>query len=225
MAKEYTRAITTLGSLPVAAAILYHQPFEHLVGLAGVVAGAGSTVELDPSLAFTGANSLYTSTRTTGAAEDDSAELSDIFQNPPSGQVLFSMRFRFPDFSKLKTLTTKVEFLDGTNRHMATFIYNTADDTFSYVDEGGSPVTLVTFPRILTNDMWSILNISVDFSANQFVAVQLNDTIYDLSGVPLEDAAVAAGPRSQYIITALTAGAAAVAFSLDEVAIIDGRLQ
>lgn len=224
MAKEYTRATTVLGSLPVAASVLYHQTFDHLVSvIIGSLVG-DSTVELDPSISFSGPNSLLMKTRAVGAAADDSITISDLLPLPPSKQTLFTLRFSSPNMSPTKTLTFTFEFLDGTARFVAVLIYDQAAKTLSYVDEGGSPVVIASFSAVLVSNMFHFLAISIDFASNRWVAVQFNDLLVNLSGVPLQTSAVAASARAQFFIEGVTAGAATLALNIDELAIIDGRL-
>lgn len=224
MAVEYVRQTSGLGQLPVSSGIIYHNDFDDLIALSEGGTGGDTVFELDPSLSFSGASSLLLSTRATGAAANDF--IQGIFNTPlpPSGLVSFALRYRSGSFATMQKVLFEQNNYDGDSRFKAQIYFDPQNDLLRYLDEDNVPQIIPGFTHPLTEDMWHFFRLTCDFARNEYVSLEFDELLFDMSGIPMLEDVVSAAVRLQSFYQVQTSGATAVSSNIDEFTIIEGRL-
>lgn len=224
MAVEYVRQTSGLGQLPVSSGIIYHNAFDDLIALSEGGTGGDTVFELDPSLSFSGASSLLMSTRATAAAPNDFQQALFNTPLPPSGLVTFALRYRSGSFATMQAVKFEQNNYDGDSRFKAQIFFDPQNDVLRYLDADNVPQLIPGFTHPLTENMWHFFRLTCDFSRNQYVSLEFDELLFDMSGIPMLEDVIAAAVRLESFYQIQTAGAAAVSSNIDEFTIIEGRL-
>ncbi len=217
MSKEYTRIITTLGTIPVAGSILFHDDFESLLRFTKTGTGGDDIFELDPTISFSGAQSLHLKTRTTATAEDDEVLTYIKTHLHPSKLVSQIIRLYSPDFTKIKIIDFDIYFYDGVNLNRATVVFTPATPAWTYLDSAGDfpPITGAGFN--ILNAGWHTITLKASFATNKYISLTIDHHHFDLSTLDIRQTSaptVLTHLLSQLFFT--TVGASPAELYLDE---------
>lgn len=217
MGKEYTRDITIFGNIPLEGKIIFFDDFSGPLKWLESGTGGDTFFELDPTIAFTGLQSLFLQTRTTGAAEDDEIIATRSTHLLPSKTVAFLSRIISYDLGDLKFLFIKIYFYSGTNQYITSIRYTPSTQEWHFLNSSNTYSLLaLTYPYIVTNTFHR-LALLVNFSTNYYHSFQFNDQSIDLSSYPLRSIVSAGDSRLQTIIHAVATAGAPFSFNIDQI--------
>lgn len=224
MGKEYTRAISVSGSLPISGQVLYHNDFENHVDLVEAGSGGDTIFELDPNLSFSGAQSLHLSTRVTGITGDDFNSATLLTPLPVSKQPTLDFRFRSDDFNKMDFFVFSMIMYDGVSLVEAGLKWSQATNELGIIGAGGVIVPLVTLGAVPKSDMFHHFQLSFDMVAKRYFSVTFDGIQAFPDGQVGREQASTVAPHlapKAFIEQRL---AAQVDLWLDEFVVIDGRV-
>jgi len=221
MGKEYISPVTVLGSLPIAGQIIFFDNFEDLLHLT-VTANAGNFIgEIDPTLAFMGNQSLYISSRTTAAAEDDYVQALINCHLQPSKKISISTRFNVPSLVKIKYLQLIANLYDGANIHTARIQLDSTNNIWQRNTDADADTNITGSDIALFIGGWHHLSMIVDFNNDTFQHFVCDYLSLNLANVSFYSTANA-GPARLAIATKLvTAGASPAIANLDQFIILE----
>lgn len=216
MGREYTRDFTSVGLIPIAGTILFHDNFQGLLKFT-MGSGIGDYIfELDPNVAFIGNQSLNMKTRVTGATTTDGISASVLTHLGPSKLLTQIVRFRCPDFSKIATLDLAAMFYDETSLNLALIRFTPGTPIFAYIDNAGNPQNITGSGINLLADAWHTAILKVNFSSPEYRSFSIDHHHFSLSGIGMQAGVdpTATHLKSQTLIT--TSGNAAAQLRLGD---------
>lgn len=183
MGKEYTRQITALGITPNHGPILYQDNFEDVLKWEKVGGVGDSFLELDPSLAFSGNQSLHLKTRTTSPAENDNIAADLYTYISPSKKLSHIFYFSSPAFAAMKQLLTVFSYFDGTNIHDYGIQLNPQTPIWQYRNSGGSLTDIPSSGVLPYNNTWHRFLINVNLNTKKYISLSFDNHFFDLSAL------------------------------------------
>lgn len=221
MAKEYTRDVSFVSDLPGQGKVLYHTLFSDTVSLEKYGGVGDAFFELDPNVPYTGPNSLYMATRTTGQAEGDSITAYIPLYMPPSKLITALYRFLVPDLTTVKQLTILINVWDGTNLRTAYARVVPGTNTLTRNNEAAGSTEITDWVGPLTTGAWQFVSLALDFNSDTFRSLIINGEKFDLTDIPFQSQASATDPymEIQFDIDAEAAGPAAI--NIGETAVLE----
>lgn len=217
MGKEYQRLVSILGNLPIAGNIVFYDDFSGLLKWGKYIGTGDSILELDPSLAKQGNQSLFFKSRITAAAEDDYVGAYRDVHLLPSKVITFISSFQYPSKTAVKAIYFLIEWFDGTTLHSPSIRYTPATPSWEYQASDGGWVVIPDLAITLAIDVWHIVQFQVSFSADKYISLSVNSTKVDLSGISSQSGMNAADNTLRTTIYLATAGAAPSEMNLAEV--------
>lgn len=216
MSKEYTRRISTLGNVPSQGPFIFFDDFEALLKWTKYDGPGDSIYELDPTIAYSGNQSLHIKSRTTNATENDIIGTRIKLFMTPSKKLNQSMIFRSPDFTKIKTIDFYHTLDDTLTLHFPTIRFSPAGPKWQYLDSAGDPQDIPGAIYPLSVNAWHRLHLLADLNTNKFISMSIDSRHYDLSNISIE--AYSPGVNMYLDITAfiVTAGAAPAEIYIDD---------
>lgn len=221
MSKEYTRQIASIGIIPLAGPILFHDNFNSLLHFSIAATEGDYIAELDPSISFIGPQSLNLKTRTTDTALDDHVTITASTHLHPSKIVALSTRFLSPDFSKMSSLLFTLVFYDGANIYATAIKFLPATPAFQYLSatDEFTPIPNSAYTPLI--NAWHSLTLKTDFLNNNYVSLDIDHLHFNLSSL---NTILFAGD-SEIGLTSetkiITAGASPAQLRIDEYSLIE----
>ncbi len=185
MSREYTRRISTLGSVPTHGPFTAFDDFESILKWVQNVGTGDSIFELDPTIANSGNQSLHLKTRTTAAAEDDLIGAIMYTHMLPSKKLNQSILFRSPDFTKIKEIKFFFDFYNIPLRHFAQIIFLPNTAKFQYADHENIPQDIPDSDIKPYPDAWHRIQLLADLNINKYIALIFDAHYFDLSHLKL----------------------------------------
>ncbi|MBA7482492.1 hypothetical protein ES705_33238 [subsurface metagenome] len=181
MGQEYTRSLTTLGLLPISGSVLFYDNFECLLHFTRFGTSGDYIFELDPSIAFSGSQSLNTKTRTTGTAPGDNINASLLSHLSPAKILTHTVRLLSPDFTKIDVLQIMHHFYDGTDINTASIYFYPNTPVWKYLDSSNAEQSIANSGFNLFNDGWHLLTLKINYLTGKYLSLTIDDVIFDLS--------------------------------------------
>lgn len=162
MGKEYLRSVTAPGLSPYAPSLLLFDDFEHIIKPFFEGTGDDDVHEIDPSLAFTGSNSLILKTRTTGPGAGDYLNAIYYTYAPPSLQIHGEIRFNYPTIGTVQSIRFLVDFYNGSFIYHFALSYLPNVPKWQYLDYQEADQDLTGALSTLMVDTWHRLAFHLD---------------------------------------------------------------
>jgi hypothetical protein len=185
MSKEYTRALTIFGNIPTGGQIIFYDNFEDLLKWTKSGTGADYVVELDPSVAFHGKQSLFLSTRLTDPAENDEVSALFLSHMLPSQTLTMTVIFRIPDPENHKYVTFVLYAHNGIRLYHANIRYSVMDPIWSYKNSEGSFTPLDPMPLGIYTNSWHRITLRININTLLYTDFSLDHQHFDLSSALL----------------------------------------
>lgn len=208
MSREYTRRLSTLGSIPTHGPIIFYDNFDNLLNWYKTAGVGDSIFELDPSISFSSNQSLFLKTRTTDAAQSDGIAANSWIYLTPSLRLNQSVFIRSTDFTKMLHLTIAFHHYDYTNVHRPGIRFTPATPSWQYADTGENYQDIPNSAYKLSANCWHRIQLIADLKIGKYISLIVNTIQFDLSPYDFQ---VVATPTPAYLwsqIGFLTAGAA-----------------
>ncbi len=181
MSKEYTRQITALGITPNHGPILYQDDFEHTLNWVKSGGVGDAFLELDPSLAFSGNQSLHLKTRTTDPAENDNIAADLLTYISPSKKLSHAFFFRSPSFDAIKQILFSAGYYDGTDIHDYSIQFNPPTPIWQYRDSGGILQDIPSSALIPRISAWHRFLLNINLNTEKYISFSFDNHFFDLS--------------------------------------------
>ena len=219
MAEEYTRRSTVLGILPIAGQLIFADNFEGLLQWRETGFGGDTIFELDPTVAFTGNQSLYMKTRLTGPAAGQTVTADRNLYFHPSKLLTFSSHFLMPDPTLIERVLFSLLWYDGVTRHRAQVVYFPNTPKWTFLDSAGDATDISGFDVELNLLAWHEVTLKVDFLNDRYLFLQADHLFADLPAQALEPFIQATPTYIQASISIATIGAAPCDLNIDNIAL------
>ena len=216
MAKEYTRALTTLGIIPIAGQIILHDDFEQLLKFTQLLGEGDSIFELDPSLCKQGSQSLHLKTRTAEAAIGDAIQANTLTHLLPSKILTFIGSFRLPSNTTPAFLQFAFTFDDGSVAYVSAVNFNPNTPDWEYQTTGSALISIPGSDIQLAPLCWHQVILKIDFATKKYISFSVDNLFADLSSIALDTTGSASQITFTPAFTIETAGAAPTEVNFDE---------
>ncbi|MBA7609566.1 hypothetical protein ES703_16757 [subsurface metagenome] len=181
MSKEYTRRIAILGNVPSHGPFVYFDNFEQLLKWTQYEGIGDAIFELDPTTAYSGNQSLYLKTRTTGATTNDKIGAEILLYMTPSRKLNQAIHFRSPDFTKIKRILFWFTLFDGSNQHYATVQFLPNDPLWQYRDFETAMQDIPDSAYNLLVNAWHRLQLQADLNTHNYISMIVDNHHHNLS--------------------------------------------
>lgn len=181
MGKEYTRSLTTLGSVPFSGQIILAEDFANLHQWSKVGGIGDAIFELDPSVSLTGQHSLHMKTRVSGAANYDEIAATHFSYLLPSKLLRFFTTFRIPDKTKVKSFDLTYQWYDDTDLHSAILQFFPQVPEWLFTDSAATPTLIPGSGVDLAQEAWHQVNLQLNFNSDRYVSLAIDHLLFDLS--------------------------------------------
>lgn len=185
MGKEYIRENIVLSALPLAASIIEHVNFDPHNPMTDITGNRDYVLELDPSIAFHGTNSLLTSTAETDPVAGDSVNFSLITHNAPSKLITVSQRWRSPDPTHIDHIDFGYRWAIGDASYWATVRLDPWGGGITYRDINGDFQAIPGYDENLYLESWHRVDNVINFATGEYVSITIDNILIDLSGVKM----------------------------------------
>lgn len=142
--------------------------------------GTGSSVALSTAHRLMGSQACLL---TTGSDGTMSAQIYRYLSIPNISH--YSLEMSFASDSDVTTLTWLIDHILGGVEHAYQVVYNRTAKTLSYLNSAGGLTVFASGVNLLTAVyIFHIGKIAVDLATGEYKSFRLNQTTYDLSGIP-----------------------------------------
>lgn len=167
--------------------------------------------------AYMGTNGIHLKTRTTDSAENDYVAITKHTSYPESGLLLARWRFASPDIPKVKTMEIGLlTYTPDGNRCYGIKLDPNAG-TLTYIDSGGSYVTITGGGSSLNNSQFIVMELAIDLRAMLYLDTMVNGIRSSLAGVAGQTLAPGSSRFCSIIMTLVAGGDGPAAAYIDSV--------
>lgn len=181
MGKEYTRAVSIKALLPLSDQVVFYDDFSSLLKWSMFGALGNYILELDPSDAKHGSQSLYMATRSTGAIASDHISAQRLSHLLPSKILAFTCSFKYPTFANFDTLKFEFHLYNGAAYQQAVARYTRVSNIWSIVDPAGGMTNLTGITIPPGEGAWHIFTLIINFATSKYLSIQVDSEIEDIS--------------------------------------------
>ncbi len=185
MGKEYTRPVTVLGNIPVSGQVIFQDDFEGLLQWVQEAGDGDSIFELDPSLAFSGNQSLHMKTRTVDAAPRDVIRAIRLIHCLPSKFITLACRFYIPIFGVTDHSYIRLQFYDGANVRTAQIFFYPQTPEWKFLNSGETETIIPDSDIPLSAYVWHYAILRINFNTGYYTSLQVDHLHFDLSAQAL----------------------------------------
>ena len=207
MSREYTRRISVVGNVPSHGPFIFFDNFEDLLKWTKYDGPGDSIYELDPTIAYSGNQSLYIKSRTTGAAEDDIIGTRIQLHMTSPKKLNQAMHFRSPAWEKIKKLQFYHTLDDALTLHTPTIQYLPNVPKWQYFDTNNVAQDIPGATYRLLGNAWHRLQLLADLNSDKYISMMIDSRYYDLSAFSLFTDTPGTGMYLDVIINTFTMGA------------------
>lgn len=174
MGKEYTRVFTIAGHPALSPGIICLDDMDQLLKWAQYSGPGDSIFELDPSVSYTGNNSLHLKSRTTTATDGDQIGADRHLHYPSSQKVTYNFLFRPNNPSFTEFISFDCSFFDGVDKHWADIRFYPNVPNWQYLNSGGTYTIIPNSAFKIHTDAWGLFSMTIDFTTKEYVNAIIN---------------------------------------------------
>ncbi|TET13524.1 MAG: hypothetical protein E3J81_08415 [Dehalococcoidia bacterium] len=221
MGIEYRRPVTLLGIVPFTGQVIFYDDFEGLFRWVKDQGSGAYVMELDPTIAFNGKQSLRMETRTVGASDNDDITAYHRSHLLPSKTLTATIHFNLPSVTPLGHLLFRFRSFDGAVQHEADLYYNHTAGKWSYIDVNNAVQSLTGSDGTLQNLTWHRLVAKINFDTGFYTSLQINELEIDMSALAYYQSANAANKQLLVHMNARANASAPVKINFAEVSLTE----
>jgi len=186
MGKPYVQQVEVIGLVEKLGRVILLDDFEDLFKWSGSGTGTDYTVEKDTTVAYNNSASLHLKTKATTPTIGDYVQAWRRTHVRGGKKISYMCYFRIG--VNVDYLLFSADLFDGTNRYRCRVKYDLTNKKWQYLDSTGAFVDVPGGVQKLRNDVdvWYYFKLTVDYEKGEYVSLQCNDLIIDLTGIKLE---------------------------------------
>jgi hypothetical protein len=221
VSREYTRILGVHGNVPHGGDIILQDDMEDLLKWTlGATGPDDAALAKAQSYVMSKDYSLNLKTRTTNAAEGDSAVASRLVNLCQGRWLTYEVNFAFESAAAPGEVRFNMLRYDGTYQDYARIVYDHTNSKLRYYTTGGNTIDITDGSMALHTATNHWIRFSADFRSKKYGALWISGLKFDLSALAISSTAAGGANRLVVGIEIITASAAMDQIWFDDLTIL-----